>query len=129
MLVFLLHFCILETCLISCVHFYSFHAVTLPGQGLSRVSVMKAAEVAMAPIPKAFPTFSGALIVADALGNFGEFSVLTYFFHFAIAQLFDRRPWTSIFSFKPVGGRKSIQLNNIESVSYTHLTLPTSCCV
>ena len=77
----------------------------------------KAAEVAMAPITKAFPTFSGALIVADALGNFGEFSVLTYFFHFAIAQLFDRRPWTSIFSFKPVGGRKSIQLNNIESVS------------
>ena len=74
----------------------------------------KAAEVAMAPITKAFPTFSGALIVADALGNFGEFSVLTYFF-----QLFDRRPWTSIFSFKPVGGswgRKSIQLNNIESV-------------
>ena len=29
----------------------------------------KAAEVAMAPIAKAFPTFSGALIVADALGN------------------------------------------------------------
>ena len=49
--------------LVICVHFHSFHAVTLLGQGLS---VMKAAEVAMAPIPKAFPTFSGALIVADA---------------------------------------------------------------
>ena len=88
--------------------------MTLLGQGLS---VTKAAEVAMAPITKAFPTFSGALIVADALGSFGEFSisVLTYFF-----QLFDRRPWTSIFSFEPVGGswgRKSIQLNNTESVS------------
>ena len=49
-----------------CVHFCSFHAVTFLGQGLS---VTKAAEVAMAPIAKAFPTFSGALIVADALGN------------------------------------------------------------
>ena len=47
----------------SCVHFSSFHAVTLLGQGLS---VTKAAEVAMAPITKAFPTFSEALIVADA---------------------------------------------------------------
>ena len=36
----------------------------------------------MAPIAKAFPTFSGALMVADALGNFGEFSALIYFFHF-----------------------------------------------
>ena len=46
----------------------------------------KAAEVAMAPIAKAFPTFSGALIVADALGNFGEFSVLIYFFHLGIMK-------------------------------------------
>ena len=58
----------------------------------------------MAPIAKAFPTFSGALIVADAMGNFGEFSVLTYFFHYGISQLFRRRPWTGRFSFKPVGG-------------------------
>ena len=36
----------------------------------------------MAPIAKAFPTFSGALMVAHALGNFGEFSALIYFFHF-----------------------------------------------
>ena len=48
--------------------------------------MMKAAEVAMAPITKAFPTFSGALIVADVLGSFGEFSVLTYFFHFSISH-------------------------------------------
>ena len=47
----------------SCVHFCSFHAVTLLSQGHS---VTKAAEVAMAPITKAFPTFSEALIVADA---------------------------------------------------------------
>ena len=66
MLVFLLHFCILKMYLLSCVHFRDFHAVTLLGQALS---VTKAAEVAMAPITKAFPTFSGALIVADALGN------------------------------------------------------------
>ena len=46
----------------------------------------KAAEVAMAPIAKAYPTFHGALIVADALGNFGEFSVLIYFFHFGITK-------------------------------------------
>ena len=62
----------------------------------------KAAEVAMAPITKAFPTFSGAVLVADAFGNFGKFSVLTYFFHFGITQLFHRKPWTSIFSFKPI---------------------------
>ena len=65
---------------------------------------MKAAEVAMAPITKAFRTFSGALIVADVLGSFGEFSVLTYFFHFGISQSFDGRPWTGRFSFKPVVG-------------------------
>ena len=64
----------------------------------------KAAEVATAPITEAFPTFSGALIVVDALGNFGEFSVLTYFFHYGISQLFHRTPWTGRFSFKPVGG-------------------------
>ena len=79
----------------------------------------KTAKVAMAPIAKAFPTFSGALIVADALGNFGELSFLTYFFHFGISQSFDRRSWTGRFSFKPwgggggeVGGRKSILLDN-----------------
>ena len=58
--------------------------------------------------------------MADALGNFGEFSVLTYFFHFGISQSFDIRPWTGMVSFNPaggVGGRKSIQLNNLESVS------------
>ena len=71
--------------LLSCVHFRSFHAVAL------------AAEVAMAPITKAFPTFSGALIVADALSNFGEFSVLIYFFHFGISQLFHGRLWTGSF--------------------------------
>ena len=65
---------------------------------------MKAAEVAMAPITKAFPTLSGTLIVADVLGSFGEFSVLTYFFHFGISQSFDGRPWTGRFSFKPVAG-------------------------
>ena len=57
--------------------------------------------------------------MADALGNSGEFSVLTYFFHFGISQLFDRRPWTGMVSFNPVGGvgrRKSIQLNNLESL-------------
>ena len=86
---------------LSCVQFCSFHAVTLLGQGLS---VTKAAEVAMAPIAKAIPTFSGALTVADALGNFGELSVLTYFFHYGISHLFRRRPWTGRFSFKPVGG-------------------------
>ena len=50
------------------------------------------------------------LIEADALGNFGEFSVLIYFFHFGISQLFDGRLWTGRFSFKPVGGwRKSFK--------------------
>ena len=54
--------------LLSCVHFSfcSFHVVTLLDQGLS---VTKAAEVAMAPIAKDLPTFTGALIVADALSN------------------------------------------------------------
>ena len=74
----------------------------------------KAAEVAMAPIAKACPTFSGALIVADALGNFGEFSVLIYFFHFAISQSFDRRPWTGRFSFKPVRGSGGEEINTIK---------------
>ncbi|KAK7097116.1 hypothetical protein V1264_004139 [Littorina saxatilis] len=46
----------------------AFHAVTLLGQGLT---VTKAAQVAMAPIAKAYPTFSGAVVVADAKGNFG----------------------------------------------------------
>ena len=96
-LLLLLHFCIWKIYLLSCVHFCSFHAVTLLGQGLS---VTKAAEVAMAPITKAFPIFSGALTVADVLGNFGEFSVLIYFFHFGISQLFDGRSWTGRFSFK-----------------------------
>ena len=59
----------------------------------------KAAEVAMAPIAKAFPMFSGALIVAY-VAILGEFSVLIYFFHFGISQLFDRRPWTGRFLFK-----------------------------
>ena len=126
-LLLLLHFCILKIYSLGCVHFSSFHAVTLLGQGLS---VTKAAEVAMAPIAKAFPMFSGALIVADVLGNFGKFSVLINFFHFGISQSFDRRPWTGRFSFKTEcvcvcvcggggwgGGRKSMQLNNLESVS------------
>ena len=82
MLVLLLHFCILKMYLHSCVHFHSLHAVTVLGQGLS---VTKAAEGAMAPIAKVFSSFRGALIVADALGNFGEFSVLTYFCHFGIS--------------------------------------------
>ena len=83
------------------MHFRDFHAVTLLGQALS---VTKAAEVAMAPITKAFPTFSGALIVADALSNFGEFSVLIYFFHFGIFHLFDGRLWTGSFHLKRGGG-------------------------
>ena len=74
------------------MHFRSFHAVAL------------AAEVAMAPITKAFPTFSGALIVADALSNVGEFSVLIYFFHFGIFHLFDGRLWTGSFHLKQWGG-------------------------
>ena len=78
---------------------------------------MKAAEVAMAPFTKAFPTFSGALIVADALGNFGEFSVLTYFFHFGISQSFDGRPWTGRFSFKPVGGNGGEEISTIKQSS------------
>ena len=114
MLVLLLHFCILKMYLVSCVHFRSFHAVTLLGQGLS---VTKAAEVATAPIAKAFPTFSGALIVADALGNFGEFSVLTYFFHFGISQSFDGSSWTGRFSFKPVGGSGGEEINTIKQSS------------
>ena len=45
---------------LSCVHFCSFHAVTLLGQGLSvtkaaEVAMASAAEVAMASIAKAFP--------------------------------------------------------------------------
>ena len=59
----------------------------------------------MAPIAKAFPTFSGALIVADALGNFGEFSCSPYLLlSFVISQSFDGRLWTGRFSFKQVGG-------------------------
>ena len=100
--------------LASCVHFRSFHAVTLLGQGLN---VTNAAEVATAPITKAFPTFSGALIVADALGNFGEFSVLTYFFHFGISQSFVGRSWTGRFSFKPVGGSGGEEINTIKQSS------------
>ena len=78
--------------LLSCVHFRSFHAVAL------------AAEVAMASITKAFPSFSGNLIVADALSNVGEFSVLIYFFHFGIFHLFDGRLWTGSFHLKQWGG-------------------------
>ena len=113
-LLLLLHFCIWKIYLLSCVHFCSFHAVTLLGQGLS---VTKAAEVAMAPVTKAFPIFSGALIAADALGNFGEFSVLTYFFHFGISQSFDGRSWTGRFSFKPVGGSGGEEINTIKQSS------------
>ena len=91
--------------LLSCVHFRSFHAVAL------------AAEVATAPITKAFPIFSGALIVADALSNFGEFSVLIYFFHFGISQLFHGRLWTGRFSFKPVGGSGGEEINTIKQSS------------
>ena len=42
--------------------------------------------------------------MADSLGNFGEFSVLTYFCPFGISRLFERMLWTGRFSFKPVGG-------------------------
>ena len=81
--------------------------MTFLGQGLS---VTKAAEVAMTPITKAFPTFSGALIVADALGNFGEFSVLTYFFHFGISPSFDKRLWTGRFSLNSFKGLHILRL-------------------
>ena len=66
------------------MHFCSFHAVTFLGQGLS---VTKAAEVAMAPIAKAFPTFSGALIVADALGNMVSSQSLSTSFSFILVFL------------------------------------------
>ena len=75
----------------------------------------------MAPIAKAFPTFSGALIVADALSNFGEFSVLIYFFHFGIFHLFDGRLWTGSFHLKQWrgggGGGELTRLNKLQSVS------------
>ena len=85
---------------------------------------MKAAEVAMAPITKAFPTFSGALIVADVLGSFGEFSVLTYFFHFGISHHLMEGHGQAGFHLNQLwgvgvggGGGESVQLNNLQSVS------------
>ena len=109
--------------LASCVHFRSFHAVTLLGQGLN---VTNAAEVATAPITKAFPTFSGALIVVDALGSFGEFLALTYFFHFGIMFLnclMEGHGQTG-FHLNQLGevvGRKAIQLNSLQSIQLNNL--------
>ena len=125
MLVPLLHFCILKMYLLSCVHFRSFHAVTLLGQALN---VTKAAEVAMAPIAKAFPTFSGALIVADALSNFGEFSVLIYFFHFGIFHLFDGRLWTGSFHLKQWRGGGGGGTDSIEQASISQYYLNVHIC-
>ena len=86
----------------------------------------KAAEVAMAPIAKAFPTFSGALIVVDALGSFGEFLVITYFIHFGIIflnHLMEGHGQTG-FHLNQLGEvvvRKAIQLNSLQSIQLNNL--------
>ena len=55
-----------------CLHSaLSFHAVMLLSHGRN---VSQAASEAVAPIAKAYPRFSGAVIVADSMGNFGEMS-------------------------------------------------------
>ena len=83
----------------------------------------KAAEVAMAPIPKAFPTFSGALIVADALGNMASSQSLSTSFILAFLSCLMEGCGQAGFHLNLLGGsggggwRKSIQLNNLESVS------------
>jgi isoaspartyl peptidase/L-asparaginase-like protein (Ntn-hydrolase superfamily) len=46
----------------------SFHAVMLLNHGYN---VTQAAQAALAPIVKTYSTFTGAVVVADAVGNFG----------------------------------------------------------
>ena len=54
----------------------SFQAVNLLNQGMD---VLKAAQLAVAPIAKAYPTYTGAVVVADAKGNVGRLPQLSAF--------------------------------------------------